>query len=72
MLRIAMDHIAPKKEQFNVCPKMFDTDHGGLTCLTQTGVSQEVLHEKPGVYQKKSFNNFRDKPHFFTGKQKAA
>lgn len=38
-------NVAPKKEQFNVHPKMFDTYLGGLTYLTQTRVSQEVLHE---------------------------
>lgn len=65
---IARDYVAPKQEQFNVCPKMFDTYHGGITYLTQTGVSQEILHEKPGIFQKKSFNRFREKPCFFTGK----
>lgn len=44
MFCIAMDYLAPKQEQFKVCPKMFNTYHGGLTYLTQTGVSQEVLH----------------------------
>lgn len=47
---------------------MFDTYHGGLTYLTQTGVSQEVLHEKHGIFQEKSLNRVGEKPCFIIGK----
>lgn len=71
MLCIAVLSVAPNQEWFNICPKMFDTYHCGLTHLTQTGVSQEVLHEEPGIFQEQIFSRLRCKPCFLTGKREA-
>lgn len=59
MLCIAVPSVAPNQEWFDICPKMFDTYHCGLTHLTQTGVSQEVLHGEPVIFQEQIFSRLR-------------
>lgn len=67
---IAMDYAAPKQEQFNVCPKMFDTYHGGITYLTQTGCHKRYCVKKLGASKRKVSIGSERNPAFSLGNEK--